>query len=1186
MSKRITDLPDYAALKKLAAALWQQENFYHGAAVMVGAGFSRSAASTGNINSKLPLWKDLSETLAKDLGTSSNSEPLRLAEEYCAYFGKQALHDLVKKEVNDAAWVPSELHKTLLGLPWSEVLTTNWDTLLERASVDVHQPVYSVVARQEDLSSARSPRIVKLHGTVNITEDLVFTQEDYRKYPQRHAAFVNFARQVFIENELCLLGFSGDDPNFLQWAGWVRDQLTTHARRIYLVGALGLSAAKRKYLESMNVAPIDLNDLVDDFDDHDAKHFAATRIFLNSLQDLKPKQAWEWSPTQLHRSTITTEEINKESENTGYTATLLERQLPTLKADRESYPSWLVCPIRQRWALQNQIKDPFPTPKILSGMTPDSRAKLLYEIAWRHGVTYEATPSWLAQELLVICDPAKPCVLTKKQQLEIALLLLKNTRWLDDSESKSIEKQTTTILDKEIRYWPESANELTLHKATVARDRFDYQQLEELTEKITEIGPEWRLRKASLLAELGRFDEGEKLIAKAYRELLGQHRNDRNSIYVLSRLAWAHHLLRGVETWNPAATIKALPSNYQESKCNPWDHIDHIQRRITKEFDKQQKQQVIEPSFEPGRYKDKSNTVTLSNELHPLLLLEGLSNSTGMPLRWRSISFLVEPAARLAEMGEVDGSLLYSLAIRAASSDTSDVLKKVFSRTRIACLPRADVDYLLDHCTKAANYWRLKFSNARGKESTYAIERLRIFIEVLARLSVRSTPEQAKRFFRLAVEFGKTPELQHPWLFESLRHMVEYSLKSTPTSEHHELLLDALEFPLQSEIRFQDHAEWPNPVIIPSGNRPQNAVLDRRIDEIIEKITSCTPQSGCALIRLLPLLKSEFLTTEERQKIANKIWGESPNYQDLPETGLLKYLFLKLPAHDSIKVRNTVRRYLFEAPNDSLFSPALLLDVSSAAQTEDTSEFPDEIQAIDYFERLVTWRPALTNNDPLGLSDQAEKQIGELIGTTLSRSIVPALPTEALSEDNFKKLYAFYSAVDSPETIIAFAYFTKKSDAIADEVEKLIRKGLQDQSANRVAHSSYALLKWRELSDSPYTSRLISRLVYLIGSNLMPGLAALIWTANEMYKKEYLTDGDTELLADILPVIFDSSDYKNITPESREAVSVSLIRAACARLARDFLTKLPDANSELIRILTEAKQDALPEVRFADSTDI
>lgn len=795
-NKNLTDLPDYTALQKLAAALWQQENAYHGAAVMVGAGFSRSAALTGDNNNKLPLWHDLSKILEKELGASNHSDPLRLAEEYCAYFGNQALHDLVKKEINDAAWRTGELHKSLLELPWSEVLTTNWDTLLERASKEVNHPVYSVVSTQKDLSSARSPRIVKLHGTVNVTEDLVFTQEDYRKYPQRHAAFVNFARQVFIENELCLLGFSGDDPNFLQWAGWVRDQLAMHARRIYLVGALHLTAAKRKYLESINVAPIDLGDLVADYDDHDAKHLAATKIFLQTLQNLKPSQAWEWSPTQLHRSTLTTAEHDKTTRNSGHAVALLERQLPTLKTDRESYPGWLVCPSRQRWELQTQINDPYPTTRNLSEMEPDSRAKFLYEVAWRHGVTYEVIAPWLTQELLTICDPARPCVLTKKQQMEVALLLLKSTRWLNDPESLSIEQTTTGILAGNAKYWPESADELAFHQAVIARDKFNYPVLEKLTEKISQRDPIWKLRKASLLAELGWFDKGEELIAEAHKELLMQYRNDRNSIYVFSRLAWAHWLLRGAEVFKPGRPFKAFPSSYQESKCNPLDHIEHIQDRIFKVVEKQHKQQEIEPSFEPGRYKDNSNALTFSNELHPLLLLEGIACSAGMPLRWNGVSFLLEQASRLAELDEIDGIHRFALAIRAASSDTSDVLKKVFSRTRVASLPETEANYLLVYCSQAIEYWSSRWSGRSGDAGNYAINRLQVFIEVLARVSVRATPEQAKQVFHLACTLGGKPDFHHAWLSDALRHLIEYALGSIPESEQHEMLSDALSFPL------------------------------------------------------------------------------------------------------------------------------------------------------------------------------------------------------------------------------------------------------------------------------------------------------------------------------------------------------------------------------------------------------
>lgn len=1183
-NKSPRDLPDYAALKKLAAALWQQDSAYHGAAVMVGAGFSRAAASTGDINKKMPLWNDFSNSLAEELDSKS-ADPLRLAEEYCAYFGKQALHDLIKNKINDAAWVPSTLHKSLLELPWSEVLTTNWDTLLERASEEVHQPVYSLVSKQEDLSSARAPRIVKLHGTINITKELIFTQEDYRKYPQHCAAFVNFARQVFIENELCLLGFSGDDPNFLQWAGWVRDHLSAHSRRIYLVGALGLNSAKRKYLESINVAPIDLDELVTNYDDCDIKHLEATKIFLQTLQDLKPELAWEWSPTTLNRTIITGEESTRVHKDPAYAAKLLEEKLPALEQDRISYPGWLVCPYPQRFKLQSQINDPWPSPKNLSAMTEDCRAKLLYEISWQHGITYEVVSPWLIKELLTICDPDKPCILTKQQQLEVALLLLKNTRWLDDKlEAESVAQITSSILESNRRYWVESSNELAYHSAMVARDKFDYQSLEEKIEKISVSSPIWKLRKASLLAEIGLFDEGAELISEAYRELLGQYRKDRNSIYILSRLAWANWLKRGVELWLPKGDLKAFPSIYQEQKCSPWDHIEHIRDRISKELDKQ-KQQAIEPSFEPGRYKDGSNKVVLNNELHPLFLLDGISNTTGVPLHWNNTSFFAKQAASLAEFEDIDSPHRFTLAIRAASSDTSDILNKVFSRIRIASIPKEEIDVLFDQTKLAISYWSKKWITGSRVSGNHAIDRLRIFIEVLARISIRATVEQAKEAFYLAISLGTNPQFQHLWLFSPLNHLINFSLKSIPEQQHHELLLDALLFPLQTEIKV-DGYNWPNPVVNFPGCREKNTTIDHRIDKIIESLVPDLSQGASAILRLLPLIENNFLTSAECNKIAKIIWGITPDYQSIPETGLFKFSLLHLPTHDITSVKSLIRCYLFESKDGCLFNNELLMDIINSAHSEKVMISPSDTQALDYFEKMVAWRVKKEDNNLIRLFKENEQQTAGLIGKVLAKSIVPALSSEALNEENFQRLYAFYTEVRASETIMAFPYFTVANSSLVIGVERLIRQGLQSREANSVAYASYALLKWKELSNEQVSGTLISRVIYLIESGQRVGLQALLWTVNQMYLKGYLSEEHVASLTEAVPAIFDDSSYINIFPNSREAVSISLVRAACVRLARDILNKNQGKNRELLRILEEAKQDALPEVRFAELTDI
>ncbi|ARB44138.1 SIR2 family NAD-dependent protein deacylase [Alloalcanivorax xenomutans] len=1182
MTSNISYLPDYAALKKLASALWQQDNSYHGAAVMIGAGFSRSAASTGDANKKLPLWNDFSNILAKELGSDS-TDPLRLAEEYCAYFGRQALHDLIRKKINDAAWVPGELYKSLLGLPWSEVLTTNWDTLLERSSIEVHQPIYNIVSKQADLSKTRSPRIVKLHGTIDVTKDLIFTQEDYRKYPQDHAAFVNFSRQVFIENELCLLGFSGDDPNFLQWTGWVRDHLATHSRRIYLVGALGLNSAKRKYLESINVAPIDLGDLVTDHDEPDTRHFKAIEIFLQSLQDLKPQQDWEWNPTQQQRSEEILTNKARSPQDFDYAAKLLEEKLPFLEKDRTSYPGWLVCPYQKRFQLQSQISNPWPNPKNLSAMEENNRAKLLYEIYWIHSLTFEVIQPWLIPELLAVCTADKPSILNQRQRLEIALLLLKNTRWIDSPEAESIAQKASVILDKGQRHWQEISDELAYHNAILARDRFDYVEVEKNLEKIISDKPIWKLKKASLLAELGQFKKGEVLVSEAYRKLLAQYRNDRNSIHVLSNLAWAHWLMRGIDFSVFSNELSAFPSNYRDRRCDPWDHIENARDRISKQLEKQKKQQAIEPSFKPGRYKDNSNTASFSNELHPLLLLEGISNTVGMPLRWNNINFLVDHAARLAELDDIDNAHRFALAIRSANSDTSDVLKKVFSRIGIACLPESDVAFLLKQCTQAINYWVEKRTEKSGETGHYAIDRLRVFIEVLARISVRATPKQAKNIFRLSVSLGKNSRLHHVWLFSAIKNMMDFSIESIPESQHHEILLEALSFPLQTETSIEHHERWANPIIRFPGERRQNASLDHRIDEIIDRITPCSPQSSPALLRLLPLIEKGFLNKTEMEKISENVWGHNPDFKTLPETGLLKHVLLEIPAQDSNAVKVLVRHHLFEAKDSTLFNREILAAIANAAQVDNIKEFPSNNQSLNYFEKLVAWRPPANDKKSIIFSIQEERQTAELIGEVLARSVVPAMPSEALTEENFQKLCTFYSEVEIPEILIAFPYFASENKACFEPTQKLIRQGLQSNDANKLAYASYALLTWRTLKESPVIENLVLRLIYLVGSNRMVGLPALLWTANQMHNRQYLTSESVESLIEILPVIFDNTEYKNISLLSRESISVSFVRAACVRLAKDIMRKGKDQNSELIRILKEARKDTLPEVRFAET---
>lgn len=131
----IEEMTDFPALQQLARSLWG-EGASRGAAVLVGAGFSLNATRSGADTPKPPLWKDLAQELSARLYPDHEKAPttdqLKIAEEFRGYFGQAALDDFIRSRICDAAWEPGPLYKALLELPWADVLTTNWDTLLPR----------------------------------------------------------------------------------------------------------------------------------------------------------------------------------------------------------------------------------------------------------------------------------------------------------------------------------------------------------------------------------------------------------------------------------------------------------------------------------------------------------------------------------------------------------------------------------------------------------------------------------------------------------------------------------------------------------------------------------------------------------------------------------------------------------------------------------------------------------------------------------------------------------------------------------------------------------------------------------------------------------------------------------------------------------------------------------------------
>lgn len=215
------DFQDAIHLERIATALHTKGDVGR-AAVMIGAGMSANAIPRNGLrDARFPTWRKLGEALVAGLypaalseaarrvvaaRASSTSGALRLAEEYEAAHGRAALEQLLIAAIPDANFDPGPLHHLLLKLPWSDVFTTNYDTLLERAAQDIPYRRYDVVKAAFELAAARRPRLVKLHGSFPSSGPFVVTEEDFRTYPVRSAAFVNRAagirREQFLSDRI------------------------------------------------------------------------------------------------------------------------------------------------------------------------------------------------------------------------------------------------------------------------------------------------------------------------------------------------------------------------------------------------------------------------------------------------------------------------------------------------------------------------------------------------------------------------------------------------------------------------------------------------------------------------------------------------------------------------------------------------------------------------------------------------------------------------------------------------------------------------------------------------------------------------------------------------------------------------------------------------------------------------
>ena len=879
------DFPDHNHFLQLQKALWQWPSSR--AAVMVGAGLSLNARPSLGASSEFPTWRQLSRAMFDEIYPSipnatseqktereehfNRGNALRLASEYKAAFGPQQLESFLRARIPDSSHQPGDIHSLLMRLPWKDVFTTNYDTLLERTEIPerTYRPVITVNA----LTSAASPRIVKLHGSFPSQTPFIITEEDYRTYPQCFAPFVNTVRQSLIENAFVLIGFSGDDPNFLEWAGWIRDELGGRHSPIYLVSPHSLSNVDRSLFAQRGVTPIDLSPVFADRNPPGGNHLSALEWFLHSLHAAKPPRPEKWPQSKtaskanidIDPPALTSGEAERdegevepfgESQDLPDEATVIQL-IEHWRSERNRYPGWLVPRDEIRSSLWQRTRT--WTIRLINAAKdwpPRDRLLLFHEINWRletsmipldSGLMIGPFESAIDDLLPFLIDEAPPESSTRVTRapdvsdtevaeawLEIAVALLREARENYDAKRwESIKEK----IDKVANHYPQYKDRYIYEQALWMMWNLKRNDAKKFlsTWSPSSQSPLAKMWKAGLLAELDELGEACSLLRAALKEIRNSVRKAEQDIRLLSLEGWCTYLLSMMEQaaiWegiliggHGEADVNKIPElreefleRWEELKawdCDPWPLIDWFAKVLSAERPVPKRGKQIIYGFDPWQRRVSYSLLGgPDTRWLPVFASIRLIEQVGIPVRF-SGDTLKNATEWLAPFSRAySPAHLISHLIR-AGKDKELKEHSSMRRTRVA-------DMELD-TARRLNAWAMEalkreFSSLSGPIAFQSAQAslLETLIEAVSRLTLLLESEDLHESFCLALELHKQPEIiSHVRLNRSCEPWFKRLLEAADDRQLLEWLPDLIRFPFSHENIQTENPHifrWPDPM--------------------------------------------------------------------------------------------------------------------------------------------------------------------------------------------------------------------------------------------------------------------------------------------------------------------------------------------------------------------------------------
>lgn len=917
-------------LNEVAECLWSEQ-----AAVMIGAGFSRNASSD------FPDWNDLGDVFyERTHGKAPGSESkylnvLKLADEMQAAFGRPALNQVIREAVPDLEHKPSSLHVDLLNLPWIDVFTTNYDTLLERACASVISRKYDIVVNQGDLVHSKKPRIIKLHGSFQSHRPFIITEDDYRRYPRDFVAFVNTVRQTLLENTLCLIGFSGDDPNFFQWVGWIRDNLdSNNSRRIYLIGVLNLSAAQERLLEQRNITLVNMSACEDlGKDDHEKGLDRFIRYVLSRKKD----KGFKW-PRREHSARLDSESAEKlrSPDLNEDIRDQINRVVAEWRKQRLCYPGWQILPEYLHdylwtgtWRWINYAVSCEDLAEFLD-------LELAFELNWR----LEKCLCPLFSEQIGFFESVlerywNPQNWNSKGKDIAAMcidLQLSVMRFYREEGQQEKWKGADAKIGSVFKFMSSEQKATWHHERSLsALFELDMQKLGDRMKEweADESLPFFETKRASLLAETGQVHEAEKILKQSLETIRAQSNikpvnmdyslvSQEAIIIVLLQYVQRARLGSEGKPWDELEIWEELSERrdvLKQHMCDPWNEIKIFRERLSRPA--VEKPPFTEKqAFDIGQVTQTINIGGYDEEILAAYRFLRFCEDTAIPLRILNVSFQKKPAKEA--LSRIHKRSSFWAMVTLVRMGEQKAVDHIFNRESLARMNMDTVDDLIGKYLEALES-RSKEIRQGGNFSPDNLGKIlaKVLPEILSRLCCKCSLSAKHRLIHFLLEVYKSPYREN---YDDTKTLMRRLMASFTMHQQLDLIPELLDFPFTRSYELIA----PNPFDFlyidkkPAEDWARPAIPAEKIDALLAQGLSADRSARqWAIFTLGHLHFLDLLTQDQRRRFADVLWNKLDDTgfpdQTYNQGHFHRIAFAALPHPHDVNPVSLFKNYIFNA---------------------------------------------------------------------------------------------------------------------------------------------------------------------------------------------------------------------------------------------------------------------------------